>query len=301
MREDEDVYFLTADLGYGAFEEVQSNFPSRFINVGVAEATMASVAAGMALEGLRPFIYSIAPFVTYRCYEQLCNDVCMHKLPITVVGVGGGYAYGDNGPTHHALMDVAVMSALPHMTVVCPCDPFEAALATKCLAKIEGPAYLRLGRNRERNVHEKTPPFSLGKAIVIRPGADVAFLGAGTMVATALASAARLEERTGLSVRVVSFHTVKPIDREMVRTCAQESKCIVTFEEHGPAGGFGDIIARELVSEGRFNTPLKIFSTREGFGELTGSQEYLRVQDGLDEQTITRVLEDWLKKDLRLC
>ena len=298
MHEDETVYFVTADLGYGAFEKIASHFPSRFINVGVAEATMVGVAAGMALEGLRPFIYSIVPFIAYRSYEQLCNDVCMHRLPVVSVGVGGGYAYGDNGPTHHGLMDIAVMSALPHMTVVCPGDPTEAKLATESLAKSPGPAYLRLGRNGEPNLYQEQPLFALGKAITVRPGTDISLMSTGTMLETALCVADCLSDRTELSVKVLSFPTVKPIDADAVQECARTSKCIVTFEEHGPAGGLGNIIARELACGDHAGTPLKIFSTREGYGERVGTQQYMRARDGLDQQTILNALEPWIKEKL---
>ncbi len=208
---DERIVFLTGDLGFKLFDDFAARYPGRFMNVGVAEATMAGVAAGLALEGKKPFIYSIVPFATLRCYEQIRNDICYHEADVTVVGVGGGYSYGPNGPTHHALEDIAVMRALPNMTIVCPGDPAETVAAVHALARHRGPAYLRLGRAGEPTVHPGPVTLTIGTSLVLREGRDVALLATGNMLATAVRVADLLAPR-GLTCRVVSMPTVKPLD-----------------------------------------------------------------------------------------
>jgi transketolase len=162
---------LTADLGFKVFDEFVARFPTRFVNVGVAEATMIGVAAGLAMGGYRPFVYSIAPFVTLRCFEQVRDDICYNDVPVTVVGVGGGYSYGSNGATHHALEDIAAMRNLPGMTVICPGDPIETDLAVQAIGFHAGPTYLRLGRAGDPAAHTTPPTFRIGEAITVRRGA----------------------------------------------------------------------------------------------------------------------------------
>src|SRR5260370_29105354 len=167
-RLDPRIMLLTSDLGYKIFDAFAGEFPGRLLNVGVAEGNMIGVAAGLALGGMRPFTYSIAPFATLRCLEQIRNDVCYHNLPVTIVGVGGGYSYGHNGPTHHALEDIAVMRVLPNMTVVCPGDPIETELAVAAAAAHGRPLYLRIGRAGDARVHDDPPEFRIGEAVTVR-------------------------------------------------------------------------------------------------------------------------------------
>src|SRR5215470_7905653 len=229
---DDRIVFLTGDLGFKLFDDFAQRFPGRFINVGVAEATMASVATGLALAGKKPFIYSIAPFVTLRCYEQIRNDICYHAADVTVVGVGGGYSYGPNGPTHHALEDIAVMRVLPNMTVVCPGDPLETIAAVQALVVHRGPAYLRLGRAGEPAVHPAPVSFRIGQSLVLREGHDIALLSTGNMLATAVQVADGLAA-AGLTCRVVSMPTIKPLDTPTLDDAFRCTRLVVTLEEHG--------------------------------------------------------------------
>jgi transketolase len=235
---DPRIMLLTADLGYKIFDDFARRFPSRFMNVGIAEANMVGVATGLAMEGRKPFIYSIVPFVTLRAFEQVRNDICYHQADVTAVGVGGGYSYGPNGPTHHALEDIGAMRMLPGMTVVCPGDPAETSAAVQALAIHRGPAYLRLGRAGEPTVHQGSVSFQLGRGIQVRAGGDVALLSTGNMLAASVDTAALLAAR-GLGCRVLSLHTVKPLDAAMIEAAARETRLVVTLEEHFLAGGFG--------------------------------------------------------------
>ncbi len=285
---DDRVVFLTGDLGFKLFDDFAARFPGRFMNVGVAEATMAGVAAGLALEGKKPFLYSIVPFATLRCYEQIRNDICYHEADVTVVGVGGGYSYGPNGPTHHALEDIAVMRALPNMTIVCPGDPAETVAAVHALARHRGPAYLRLGRAGEPNVHAGPVTLAIGQSLVLREGRDVALLATGNMLATAVRVADLLGAR-GLGVRVVSMPTVKPLDTATLETARTSAPVLATLEEHGLIGGFGAAVAEWLAERGgggRFRR----FGAPDRFSHTCGDQEFHRAACGLDAPTIADTL-----------
>ncbi len=285
---DDRIVFLTGDLGYKLFDDFAARYPGRFMNVGVAEATMAGVAAGMALEGKKPFIYSIVPFATLRCYEQIRNDICYHEANVTVVGVGGGYSYGPNGPTHHALEDIAVMRALPNMTIVCPGDPAETVAAVHALAHHDGPAYLRLGRAGEPNVHPGPVTLAIGQSLTLREGRDVALLATGNMLATAVKVADLLAPR-GLSCRVVSMPTVKPLDTATIDAAVAAGAVLATLEEHSLIGGFGAAVAEHLAERGA-GVRFRRFAAPDRFSHTCGDQEFHREASGLDAPAIADAL-----------
>ncbi len=241
------VWLVTGDLGYSVLERFKERFPDRYINVGVAEQNMTGVAAGLALTGKIPFTYSIANFPTMRCLEQVRNDVCYHQLPVRVVAVGGGLAYGPAGYTHHGVEDLAVMRSLIGMTVLAPGDPHETRLCTRALLDFPGPAYLRLGKANEPNVHAGPPPFQIGQAIPVRDGQDVTLIVTGGMLQTTVAAAERLQKEHHISCRVLSMPTVKPLDVASVQHAARTTRLIVTAEEHNVTGGLGSAVAEVLA------------------------------------------------------
>lgn len=285
---DDRIVFLTGDLGFKLFDDFAVRYPGRFMNVGVAEATMAGVAAGLALEGKKPFIYSIVPFATLRCYEQIRNDVCYHEANVTVVGVGGGYSYGPNGPTHHALEDIAVMRALPNMTIMCPGDPAETEAAVHALARHHGPAYLRLGRAGEPAVHPGPVSLGIGDSLELRAGKDVVLLATGNMLATAVRVGDLLGER-GLGCRVLSMPTVKPLDVVTVDGAFASGAVVATLEEHSLIGGFGSAVAERLAESGR-SVRFKRFAAPDRFSHTCGDQEFHRAATGLDAPAIADAL-----------
>ena len=246
--EDERVWLLNGDLGYSVLERFSARFPSRSVNVGVAEQNMTGLAAGLAMCGKVVFTYSIANFPTLRCLEQVRNDVCYHNLDVKVVAVGGGLAYGTQGYTHYAIEDLAVMRALPNMTVIAPGDPAETRAAVRALVETPGPCYLRLGKAGEPDVHREPPPFVRGRAIKLRGGADAALLSTGGMLKTA-AEAAELCEARGLGVALYSVPWVKPLDEELVRELGASVPLIVTVEEARASGGLGGAVAELLAGE----------------------------------------------------
>ena len=287
---DDRVVLLTGDLGYKIFDDFAARFPGRFINAGVAEQNMVGVATGLALEGFRPFVYSIATFATLRCFEQIRNDVCYNDVPVTVVGVGGGFSYGANGPTHHATEDIAIMRTLPNMTVVCPGDPVEAELAVAAGALHGGPLYLRLGRAGDPAVHPVPPSMRIGKSIQLREGNDDALVSTGGMLPVAMA-ATDLLEAENVSCRVISMHTVKPLDAAALQVCCSETEALFTLEEHSRIGGLGSAVG-EWISDSGEPCKLTCFGSEDRFADTAGSQDYLRQQQGLSaEQIATKVME----------
>jgi transketolase len=283
-RQDPRVMLLTSDLGYKIFDEFATEFPGRFLNVGVAESNMIGVAAGLALGGMRPFAYSIAPFATLRCLEHVRNDVCYHKLAVTIVGLGGGYSYGHNGPTHHSLEDIAVMRALPNMSVVCPGDPVEVEQAVAAAAAHGSPVYLRIGRAGDPVVHQGPVRFEIGRAIILRDGRDCTLISTGNTLPLAMEISDHLGA-SSISCRVLNMHTVKPLDTGALHACAGETRALFTLEEHSRIGGLGSAIA-EWAAMNRISCPLHLFGAEDSFASLTGSQAYLRALCGLTAEHV---------------
>lgn len=287
-RADRRIFLLVGDLGYTVVEPFAEEFPDRFVNVGVAEQNLTSIATGLALCGKVVFTYSIANFPTLRCLEQIRNDVCYHNANVKVVAVGGGLAYGALGMTHHATEDLAVVRSLPGMTVVAPGDPVEAALATQTIAKMDGPCYLRLGKAGEPVVHQGVPDFRIGKAIQVREGSDLTLIATGGMLHSTGEAAEELRQR-GISARVLSMHTLKPLDVEAVLTAAHETAAIITIEEHSIIGGLGSAVAEVLATSGNSPAALRRMATGDTFCHRAGSQEYLR---GLHSLTVPGIVEE---------
>ena len=293
---DERVFLIVGDLGFGVVEPFAERFPERFLNVGVAEQNMTGIAAGLALCGKIVFTYSIANFPILRCLEQVRNDVCYHKANVKIVAVGGGLAYGALGSTHHATEDIAIMRALPEMLVVAPGDPQEAEAATRAIAEHPGPCYLRLGRAGEPNVHPQKLSFELGRAIRVLEGDDITLISTGGLLQTAV-QVAELLRPMGLHARVLSMHTIKPLDVEAVLSAAQETRAILTLEEHSTTGGLGGAVA-EVLAEGDRGLPIfRRFGLPSAFASTVGTQEHLRSQYGLSPQSLVAAIRLALEKD----
>lgn len=285
-EEDPRVVFVTGDLGFGVVEDFQRSFPDQFVNAGVAEQNMTGLAAGLASCGRIVFTYSIANFPTIRALEQVRNDVCYHDLDVKIVAIGGGTAYGSLGYSHHAIEDLAIMRALPNMKVVAPGDPVEVRAATRALAGMPGPAYLRLGRAGEPTVNAEDVHFEVGKAIRVRPGSDVTVISTGGMLTAAL-EAARLCAEADIDVRVLSMHTVKPLDVDAIAQAVRETRLIVSLEEHSLAGGLGGAIAEAMADNNLVARLLRLGLPSEPT-YVVGSNEYLLEHYGLTPEAIAR-------------
>jgi len=294
-REDSRIVFITGDLGFGVVEGFMKELPDQFVNAGVAEQNMTGMAAGMALSGKIVFTYSIANFPTLRCLEHIRNDVCYHDADVKVVSVGGGFAYGSMGATHHATEDLGVMRLLPNMVVVAPGDPVEARAATRAVVAHSGPCYLRLGKAGEPVVHDQPIDFELGKAIVVREGSDATLISTGGMLPSALRVAASLAGK-GVELRVLSMHTLKPLDDEAVLRAASETRALVTLEEHSVIGGLGSAVAEILAESIDVRTYFKRLGVPSRFSPRVGSQEYLLAENGLEASSIQGAIIDLLDR-----
>ena len=288
---DRRIVLLSGDIGNRLFDAFKDRFPDRFFNCGVAEANMTGMAAGMAMCGLRPFTYTITPFATTRALEQIRVDICCHNVPVVIVGTGSGLSYASLGPTHHSCEDVALLRALPNMTVVCPADAAEVRAAVAAVLQVAGPVYLRLGKKGEPAVHREEPRFVVGKGIVLCEGRSVCLLGMGNMVATAL-EAATLLEPSGLSARVVSMHSVKPLDEDLLGEVFQRFPIVAVVEEHSRIGGLAGAIAEWLAAQSpRPPGRLLAFATPDAFLEESGSQQDARERFGLTAGAIAERIQ----------
>jgi transketolase len=283
-----DLMLVTADLGFGVLDDWISRFPRQFLNAGVAEQNMTGVAAGMALEGRNVFTYSLGSFPTVRCLEQVRNDVCYHNANVKIVSVGGGMSYGPVGASHHATEDLAIMRSLPNMVVISPGDLWETAEATRAVVGLSGPAYLRLDKSAAAPSHISGDLFQLGRIRVIRQGWDVTLAATGGILGEAV-GAADLLSAHGVTCRVLSVHTVKPLDQAAFVSAARETGGIVTMEEHSLDGGMGGAAAESLLDAGAAPGFFLRFGLRT-FSSIVGSQSYLRQAYGLDAVAITNAV-----------
>jgi len=292
-REDQRIVLLSGDIGNKLFDRFKQIDDRRFFNCGVAEANMMGVAAGLAMSGLRPVIYTITPFTTTRCFEQIRVDVCYHKAPVIIVGTGSGLSYAELGPTHHSLEDMAIMRSLPGMNVMAPCDSTELRLCLRAALKQNGPAYLRIGKKGEPAIHGQDPDLKIGKAIVLREGGALAMLGSGTIMSEVLAAADILQAQ-GVRSEVVSLHTIKPLDTAYLAATIARLGMLVTVEEHGLIGGLGSAVAEWAAAAG-CRSRLLCFGTPDEFMHEIGSQTYARHKYGLEGQQIAGRILDALK------
>lgn len=293
-HEDSRVVMLSGDIGNRLFDKFRAVHPSRFFNCGVAEQNMMGLAAGMAMSGMRPVTYTITPFVTTRCLEQIRTDACYHQVPVTVVAVGAGLAYAGLGPTHHACEDIAFLRAIPNMTVICPGDAWEVRAALRAAMKQDGPCYIRMGKKGEPLIHSGAiADFAIGKAIAIREGKDVCILSTGNILPEALHAADDLATH-GVSAKVVSFHTVKPLDQACLREVLDRFPVVATVEEHSLVGGFGSAVAEWAVDAGILPKKLLRIGTPDAFFKKSGEQEFAREALGLTGRQIAGKIQQAL-------
>ena len=291
-REDPSIFLIVGDLGFSVIEKFAEEFPDRFLNAGVAEQTMIGIASGLAATGYKVFVYSIGNFPTMRCLEQIRNDVCYHDRSVTVVAVGAGFSYGSLGYTHHAIEDIAVMRALPNMTVFSPADPREARALTRQAGESAGPHYLRLGKNGERNLHDHELSPDLAPAMILREGSDITVLATGS-IANITIQAHELLELEGVSVRVVSVPILKQLSRKVLES-ARGTRAIITLEEHSLIGGLGSAVLERAALD-RNRTPIYPIGVPEHtLVKHVGSHGYLLEKNGLTVEAVCNAVRDML-------
>ena len=282
---DPRVVLLSGDIGNKLFDKFKVGSEGRFLNCGIAEANMMGVAAGMALSGLRPIIYTITPFTTTRCYEQIRVDACYHNVPVMIVGTGSGLSYAELGPTHHSCEDLAIMRVLPNMTVLAPADEVELRQCMRAALKHDGPVYIRIGKKGEKIVPKKDAQFEIGRSITVRDGKDVCLIGTRTLLPAVL-QAAEVLAAQGVSARVESFHTIKPLDQATLQQAFSGFSVVAVVEEHGRIGGLAGSIAEWLAQQDRMRARMINFGTDDDFMHEIGTQEYARARYGLTADNI---------------
>jgi transketolase len=290
--EDPRVMLMTGDLGFGVLADFAERFPSSYLNAGVAEQNMTAVACGMALTGARVYTYSIGNFPTLRCLEQLRNDVCHHHADVTVVTIGGGFSYGQVGPTHHATEDLAILRSLPQMTVVAPSDPWQAHALTRQMHAAGGPQYLRIDKSA---AGLPEGPVELGRARQVRGGSDAVVFAIGGVLGEAVAAAEALAAEDGVEVRVVDVHTLKPLDAPAICEAAQACGVVLTLEEHTVTGGLGGAVAEACLAGGARVERFVRLGSRDLPDTLVGDQAYLRARHGLDRDGVAHALREALE------
>lgn len=294
-KKDKNVYIVTGDLGFGVLKPFWDELPDQIINAGIAEQNMTSIAAGLAMQGKVVYTYSIGNFPTLRCIEQIRNDCAYHDANVKVVCVGGGFVYGSLGMSHHATEDIAMMRALPNVTVVAPGDLVEAACATKAIYETPGTCYLRLGRGGEKQIHDSIDNFEIGKAIKIQDGEKIAIFSTGAIFDEVDEACKALSEE-GIVPTVYTFPTVKPIDKDVILECASKYGTIITVEEHNLSGGFGSAVAEVLAEQDSKNAKLVRIALDDRYSCIVGSQKYLRQQYSIDSKAIIeKVKENYIK------
>lgn len=281
------LFLITADLGFGVLDNFKDTFPENYLNVGVAEQNMTAVAAGLALEGHTVFTYSIGNFPTLRCLEQIRNDVCYHNLNVKIVSVGGGFSYGVLGMSHHATEDLSIMRSLPNIKVFSPSDLWEVCNITREISKMQGPAYLRLDKSyaklEDNEIYDQN--FEVGKARIIRQGNDITLISCGGIMEEVLAAASMLDKR-GIKSRVLSFHTIKPLDIKAIKDAAEETGGIIIVEENNVLGGLGGAVSEVCFEHDIIPSFCKNMGIQDLYSEIVGDQVYLRKYHKIDRDSI---------------
>jgi transketolase len=279
---------LSADIGNRLFDPYKAAHPARFYNCGVAEANTISLAAGLASCGLRPVCYTITPFITARCFEQIKVDVCYHEMPVLIVGTGSGLSYASLGATHHSLDDLALMRSLPALRVLAPADAMELRSCLRAALASDKPAYIRIGKKGEPVVFSEPPPFAFGKWNALREGNSVQLLSTGNMLSVALEVAEGLAKQN-FGAGVYSCVSVKPLDEETLRCVFSDGAMVVTIEEHGRIGGFGAAVAEWLADQPeRPLARLLRFGAGDYYLHDAGEQEHARETYGISAAQITK-------------
>lgn len=289
---DSRVYALISDNGAIVYDKYRKDLACQYLNLGISEANMLGMAAGMASCGKIPFAYTIGAFLAYRAFEFIRNDICLQKQNVKIVGTGAGEVYSALGPTHHSTEDMGGLRSLPNLTILCPASPLEVRKATIAAYQYDGPVYLRLGTNREAEIYSEDYMFEIGKGVTVKEGSDIALIGTGSILKDILEVAKRLQEE-GIQARVINIHTIKPIDKQIILHAIEEIGKIVTIEDHNIIGGLGSAVA-EVIAESGKGTAFKRFGLKN-FSNGYGTYEEVKKMNGLGVEKIVNEIQEWFK------
>lgn len=297
-KRDPRVLFIGSDLGHGVMDGMKNEFPERYFMEGIYEANVIGMAAGLAMDGFIPYVNTIATFITRRSFEQIALDLCLHRLPVRLIGNGGGVVYAPLGPTHLAVDDFALMRALPNMTVMAVSDADEMRRLMEQTLDWPDPIYIRLAKGGDKIISKEENGFTIGKAITMRKSSDansVLFVTTGVMTTNTLVAADALAAK-GIDSTVLHFHTVKPLDISALLAHAAEAKAIVTVEEHSLTAGFSSAIVEALADSLTAFPPVKRLGLADAFSKHYGTQNDLFEINGLMPQQIAETTERFLNQ-----
>ena len=298
-RKDDSMVLLVGDIGFRVFDDFRVEFKDRFYNVGIAEANMIGVAAGLAMSGMKPVVYTIIPFLVMRAFEQIRVDLCIQNLPVTLVGVGGGLAYDTLGPTHHAIEDLSIMRSLPNMQVLTPCDPQEVLLTFDEGFYHDSPTYLRLGKGGENALltKEQLNKRLPGMPLIIKEGIDVLFISYGPILK---------EVQDAIEILSINYkcglmhvHSLKPFNNKALENNIRKYELVVTVEEHSVVGGLGNIIS-EIIAKNNADARLEIIGIPDIFTNIIGKRDYLLKQHNMDAENISARVHSLLTKKIKI-
>jgi len=284
---DPRIILITGDLGFGVLNDYAENLPNQYINAGVAEQNMTGMATGLALEGKIVFTYSIGNFNTFRCLEQIRNDACYHETNVNIISIGGGFSYGPLGYSHHATEDIAIMRALPNLRVFTPSECWEVKEIVKNMIEHRGVSYLRIDKSSASSTKDSERLFQVGKARIVKDGKDLSIIACGGILDIAL-SASLFFAKEGISIRVISVHSINPFDEQIVIDCALNTGGIITLEEHSLKGGLGSLVCETLVKNNILPKKFKMMGLESKFSTIVGSQSYLRDKNNIGLDSIKK-------------
>jgi transketolase len=291
-KQEERVFFIGSDLGVDVLKEFKEEMPDRFFMEGISEAHVVGMAAGLAIEGKIPYVNTIATFLTRRCFEQVVLDLCLHNVNVRLIGNGGGLVYAPLGPTHLAIDDIAILRAVPNMTIVAPADAYEMRRLMPQTVAYQGPIYIRLGKGYDPIVSRDDLSFEIGKAITMQEGGDALLITTGVGLQVTLEAAEQLSN-VGVDTTVLHMHTVKPLDEAAILHYAIGVSTIVTVEEHNVIGGLGSAVA-ELIAEADFDSVKRFrrIGIPDTFAEEYGTQNSLMASYGIVAENVVKTVKE---------
>lgn len=288
---DRRVYAMISDNGAIVYDRYRRDLPDQYLNLGISEANMLGMAAGMASRGKIPFAYTIGAFLAYRANEFIRNDVCLQNQNVKIVGTAAGEAYPALGPTHHATEDLGCIRSFPNLTIITPCGPMEVAKATRAAYQLEGPVYLRIGTNREPEIYDGDYDFQIGRGVELRPGNDVAVISMGSILKDVIDVADGLKA-SGVHIRVINIHTIKPIDREIIIKAIDEVGKVITVEDHNIIGGLGSAVSEVIAEHG---APVRFRRIGlQNFSQGYGTYAEVKEMNGVGKSQIKKAIEEML-------
>lgn len=290
-EKNKNIVLLSGDIGNKMFDEFKRNCPKQFLNCGIAEANMMSMASGMALCGIKPVIYTITPFTTLRCFEQIKIGVGYHNVPVIIVGTGSGLSYAELGPTHHSLEDIAIIRTIPGLNILTPCDSIELSAFIRESLLNSKPTYIRIGKKGEPNLCSEKKISKIGQANMIKEGKDILILGIGPIICEALQASKNLKKH-GIDLAIASMGSVRPLDRDFLEKAREKKyKYWITLEEHGIIGGLGSTIL-EWISEMQYSNEIKLhrLGVPAKFINKLGNQSFIRNSLKIDSEGIEKFL-----------